>query len=192
MCTSLTNPLATKISANPVHGARRCAPARAPRRWLLLAAGAGLFLATAGLTPAQSKSIKTKSFFPPPTPALTDAVLKKHDLEIKSFSGTLVGNTYHLGGTIRNIGQVASPERRVFLYVRSSDYTRWLYANESRVVPPLRPGQEWKIPSFSIAAKNVPTNRFQLVIHTTPGTPARERDGNPQNDERITDAALVR
>lgn len=187
----ITNLLVSKIATSP----ERLSRGRASRRWPLLFVAAGLLLATGGPTLAQAPPGKAKAgpFRPRPTAGTKENIVQKHDLQVKVASGTLSGNTYYVGGTIKNIGQAASPaNRQVLLYVRSSDYTRWMYANSLRAVPSLKAGQEWTIPAFTIAAKNAPTNRFLLVIHTPPGVPARDMDANPKNDEKIVDAALVR
>jgi len=132
----------------------------------------------------QAQDVRKKSAVVRP---MDNNYLRKHDLEVSSFSGMYVGKNIELGGQIKNLGPAAYPGGREILLYVDSGKGGWIPKGSAKI-PALQVNETWPTPTFKFAANSVPTSRFLLFIPA----PALDRDANYKNDEKKTDVTGVR
>jgi hypothetical protein len=120
------------------------------------------------------------------------------DLAVVAFSGAFDGTNYHVGGTVKNVGNAtysrtrsitgAFQGRQVQLFAVTTTKTgQSLKLLRTMYVPTLQPNQTYATPSMTVSPRDVPgPNNARFLLKITAG------DGNSQNDSKQIDVSVVR
>jgi hypothetical protein len=106
-----------------------------------------------------------------------EAAVARHDLSVRTFGGTRTGNESRVAGTIKNVGAADYPGGRVVCAHPAALVSAGMSPGPVWI-PPLRPGQTWRTPTFAAPAGAGKETRFYVQIGE------HEEDANAANDAK--------